>query len=97
MSPVSPTIGCSIGLNYSVVCIAFYSLHISQSNSKYSGTTIIAGAESDHINWSVNMLQAEFDPPAQSHASYEASALLPSHHGWTGVTKLFKKLNCWKI
>ena len=28
------------------------------------------------------MPQAGIDPPAQSHASYEVSALLPSHHGW---------------
>ena len=28
------------------------------------------------------MAQAGIDPPAQSHASYEASALHPSHHGW---------------
>ena len=27
------------------------------------------------------MPQAGIDPPAQSHASYEASALPPSHHG----------------
>ena len=26
--------------------------------------------------------QAGIDPPAQSHTSYEASALPPSHHGW---------------
>ena len=28
------------------------------------------------------MPQAEIDPPAQSHAPYEASALPPSHYGW---------------
>ena len=28
------------------------------------------------------MPQAGIDPPAQSRASNEASALLPSHHGW---------------
>ena len=28
------------------------------------------------------MPQAGIDPPAQSHASYEASTLPPSHHGW---------------
>ena len=33
-------------------------LFISQSKSIYSGTTIKAGAKSDHINLSVNMSQA---------------------------------------
>ena len=28
------------------------------------------------------MPQAGINPPAQSHASYEASSLPPSHHGW---------------
>ena len=28
------------------------------------------------------MPQAGIDPPRQSHATYEASALPPSHHGW---------------
>ena len=44
--------------------IAFDSLHIyiSQSNSIYSGTTIIAGAKSDFINSSVNMPQAGIEP-----------------------------------
>ena len=28
------------------------------------------------------MLQAGIDPPAQSHDSYEARPLPPSHHGW---------------
>ena len=28
------------------------------------------------------MPQAGIDPPVQSHASYEASALPPSHHSW---------------
>ena len=28
------------------------------------------------------MPQVGFDPPALSHACYEASALPPSHHGW---------------
>ena len=28
------------------------------------------------------MPQAGIDPPGQSHASYEASALPPNHHGW---------------
>ena len=28
------------------------------------------------------MPQAGIDPPPQSHASNEASALHPSHHGW---------------
>ena len=48
----------------SVACIAFYSLHmyISQSNSIYSGTTVIVGAKSNHINSSVNMPQAGIEP-----------------------------------
>ena len=33
-----------------------------------------------HINGT--MPQAGIDPPAQSHASCEASALPPGHHGW---------------
>ena len=28
------------------------------------------------------MAQGVIDPPRQSHATYEASALPPSHHGW---------------
>ena len=28
------------------------------------------------------MPRAGFEPPAQSHACYEASALPQSHHGW---------------
>ena len=35
------------------------------------------------------MPQAEIDPPAQSHASYEARALPPSHHGWILRLDLF--------
>ena len=31
--------------------------------------------------------QAGIDLPAQSHASYEASALPPSHHGWINLDK----------
>ena len=57
--------------------------YISHSNSICSGTTIIAGAKSDHINLSVSMPQVGFDPPVQSHTSYEASALPTSHNGWT--------------
>ena len=35
----------------------------------------------------IHTSQAGFDPMAQSPASYEASALPPSHHGW--ITKFF--------
>ena len=31
------------------------------------------------------MPQVGIDPPVQSHASYEASALPPSHHGWIKI------------
>ena len=31
-----------------------------------------------------------FKPPVQSHASYEASASHPSHHGWINLVKLTK-------
>ena len=41
------------------------------------------------------MPQAGIDPPAQSHATYEASALPPSHHGWilrwSSVRKILTK------
>ena len=36
-------------------------------------------------NLSLNMPQAGFYPPAQSHTSYETSPLPQSHHGWTCV------------
>ena len=32
------------------------------------------------------MSQPGFDPQAQSHTSYEASALPPSHHGWNNFS-----------
>ena len=35
------------------------------------------------INREGTMPQAGIDPPVQKHASYEASALPQSHHGWT--------------
>ena len=34
------------------------------------------------------MPQVGIDPPTQSHASYEAGALPPSHHGWICVIEL---------
>ena len=36
------------------------------------------------MTWQVHwcMPQAGIDPPRQSHETYEASAPLPSHHGW---------------
>ena len=40
------------------------------------------------------MPQAGFDPPEQSHASYEASAILPSHHGWIAATLIHISLFC---
>ena len=30
----------------------------------------------------MNFYKVGIDPPEQSHTSYEASALPPSHHGW---------------
>ena len=33
------------------------------------------------------MPQAGIDQPRQSHATYEASGLPPSHHGWIGLDK----------
>ena len=38
-----------------------------------------------------NMNKAGINPPVQSHTSNEASALPPSHHGWTKKGK-FKKI-----
>ena len=35
-----------------------------------------------YINGYGTMPQAGIDPPVQSHASYEVSALPPSHHSW---------------
>ena len=35
----------------------------------------------DGVTAYINMPRAGFQPPAQSHASYEVSALPPSHHG----------------
>ena len=34
------------------------------------------------------MPQAVIDPPRQSHATYKASALPPSHHGWISFSKI---------
>ena len=44
---------------------------------------------------SIHMPQAGFDPPAQSHVSCEASALPPSHHGWTEVWFNLVKFYIW--
>ena len=38
------------------------------------------------------MPQVGIDPPAQSHASYEASTLPPSHHGW--IREIFIEGEC---
>ena len=45
------------------------------------------------------MPQAGLDPPRQSHATYEASALLPSHHSWIRSTynTLFGIFMCSKL
>ena len=53
-------------------------LHIQGSGSIVKIYTYINGT----------MPQAGIDPPVQSHASYEASALPPSHHGWIWPTSL---------
>ena len=39
------------------------------------------------------MPQTGFDPPAQSDTSYEADALLQSHHGWIWVGLFLLKKN----
>ena len=39
------------------------------------------------------MPQAGIDPPRQSHATYEASALPPSYHGWIKIIMVY----LWKV
>ena len=46
--------------------------------------------------WTMN--KAGINPPVQSHTSNEASALPPSHHGWTKKENLEKYIflkKCW--
>ena len=38
-----------------------------------------------------NMPQVGINPPVQSHASYEASALPPSHHNWIRLSLIVVK------
>ena len=45
---------------------------------------------------SKSMPQAGIDPPSQSHASYETSALPLSHHGWI-VIKEYRALESSKL